>query len=153
MAVLLSRLGIGLVSQVPPPADESEHLMPLPDPGSTSTDSFVVGTADTAAALGSGDLPVLATPRLLAWCEAVCCAAAAPALPDGTSTVGTRVSLEHLRPTPVGRSLEITAVLAHADGRLLRFEVLARDEAGKVIAQGEINRVAVQRDRYLNRIG
>lgn len=124
--------------------------MPLPDPGSTSTNRFMVGTGDTAAALGSGDLPVLATPRLLAWCEAVCCAAVA-ALPDATSTVGTRVSLEHLRPTPVGRSVEVTAVLAHLDGRLLRFEVLARDEAGTVIAQGELNRVAVQRDRYLDR--
>ncbi|HLK95721.1 MAG TPA: hotdog domain-containing protein [Nocardioidaceae bacterium] len=127
--------------------------MPLPDPGSTSTGRFAVSAEDTAAALGSGDLPVLATPRLLAWCEAVCCASIASALPDATSTVGTRVSLEHLRPTPVGKALEVTAVLAHTDGRLLRFEVMARDEAGKVVAQGEVNRVAVQRDRYLDRIG
>ena len=108
---------------------------------------------DTAVALGSGDVPVLGTPRLLAWCEAATCAAVAPGMPETTTTVGTRVMLEHLHPTPVGSPVDVTAVLAHTDGRLLRFEVVVRDGAGKVVAHGEVTRVAVQRDRFLTRLG
>jgi len=127
--------------------------MALPDPGARTTQRFVVSDDDTALALGSGDVPVLGTPRLLAWCEAATCAAVAPGMPDSTTTVGTRVTLEHLHPTAVGSPVDVTAVLAHADGRLLRFEVVVRDEAGKVVAHGEITRVAVQRDRFLTRLG
>jgi fluoroacetyl-CoA thioesterase len=127
--------------------------MALPGPGARVTQRFVVGDADTAAALGSGDMPVLATPRLLAWCEAATCAAVAPGMPEATTTVGTRVLIEHLRPSSVGDTLDVTAVLAHADGRLLRFEVVARDAAGTVVAHGEVTRVAVQRDRFLGRLG
>ncbi len=126
--------------------------MALPDPGTRASARHVVGDDDTATALGSGDVPVLATPRLLAWCEAATCAALAETIPEGTTSVGTRVSLEHLHPTPVGRSVDVTAVLAHTDGRLLRFEVVAHDDAGKVVAHGEITRVAVGRDRFLSRL-
>ena len=62
--------------------------------------SFTVTDADTAAAVGSGSLPVLGTPRLLAWCEAATCAAIDPTLPEGSTSVGTRVELEHRPPAP-----------------------------------------------------
>lgn len=126
--------------------------MALPDPGTRATQHHLVTDDDTAVALGSGDVAVLATPRLLAWCEAATCAALAPGMPDGTSSVGTRVSLEHLHPTPVGDEIDVTAVLAHTDGRLLRFEVVGHDAGGRVIAHGEITRVAIQRDRFLSRL-
>lgn len=126
--------------------------MVLPDPGVRASSRHVVGDADTATALGSGDVPVLATPRLLAWSEAATCAALTGGMPAGTTSVGTRIALEHLHPTPVGAAVEITAVLAHTDGRLLRFEVVAHDDAGKVVAHGEITRVAVGRDRFLSRL-
>jgi predicted thioesterase len=124
----------------------------LPDPGTRAAHRHVVTDDDTAMALGSGDVPVLATPRLLAWFEAATCAALAPGMPEGTTSVGTRVSLEHLHPTPVGAGIDVTAVLGHTDGRLLRFEVVAHDTGGKVVAHGEITRVAVQRDRFLSRL-
>ena len=127
--------------------------MPLPGTGSRASMRHEVTQADTAVALGSGEVPVLATPRLLAWFEAATCAALASGMPEGTTSVGTRVSLEHLHPTPVGDEVEVTAVLGHTDGRLLRFEVVAHDAAGKVVAHGEITRVAVQRDRFLSRLG
>ena len=60
-----------------------------------ATLGFTVTDADTAAAVGSGSLPVLGTPRLLAWCEAATCAAIDPTLPEGSTSVGTRVELEH----------------------------------------------------------
>lgn len=115
---------------------------------------FDVTDADTATALGSGDVPVLATPRLLAWLEAATCAAAATtgATGPGRTSVGTRVAVEHLVATPVGDRVEARARLVHADGRLLRFEVTATDAAGRVLATGEVTRVVVDRDRFLARV-
>jgi predicted thioesterase len=111
-----------------------------------------VTDADTAASVGSGDLPVLGTPRLLAWAEAATCAAVAPAVPDSGSTVGTRVALEHRAASPVGALVSVTATLRHVDGRLLRFEVVATHADGAVVGHGEITRVVVDRERFLARL-
>ena len=111
---------------------------------------FAVTPADTALALGSGDVEVLATPRLLAWCEAA--TVAALALPPGRTSVGTRVSLDHLAPTPVGGSVTVTATLEHEDGRLVRFSVAASDGLGRLVATGEVTRVVVDRARFLARV-
>ncbi|HET9658022.1 MAG TPA: hotdog domain-containing protein [Kineosporiaceae bacterium] len=112
---------------------------------------FEVTEADTAGALGSGDVEVLATPRLLAWCEAATCRAAADRLDPGRTSVGTRVALEHLLATPVGGRVEVEARLLAADGRLLRFEVRAVDRHGAVVGAGEVTRVIVDRDRFAAR--
>ncbi|PWN04144.1 thioesterase [Nocardioides silvaticus] len=117
---------------------------------------FTVTDDDTAAAVGSGSLPVLGTPRLLAWCEAATCAAIEPSLADGETSVGTRVQLEHLAPSPVGQAVEVTARLAYADGRLRRFSVAARnvgpDGVGGLVGSGEVTRVVVDGERFLARI-
>jgi len=94
--------------------------------GLTATLDRTVGEEDTAATLGSGSLPVLGTPRLLAWCEAATCAALAPALEDGQTSVGTRISLEHTAPSAVGATVQVTASSVHVDGKLVRFSVAAR---------------------------
>jgi fluoroacetyl-CoA thioesterase len=121
--------------------------------GQTTTLQFEVTEADTAAAVGSGDLPVLGTPRLLAWCEAATCAAVAESLDPGSTTVGTRVSLEHLAASPVGEQVEVTASIAYVDGRLVRFSVAASHVAdGKVVGTGEVTRVVVDRERFLARV-
>ena len=90
-----------------------------------ATLSFEVTDADTALAVGSGSLPVLGTPRLLAWCEAATCAAIDPTLEPGTTSVGTRVELEHRAASPVGARVRVTASASYVDGRLHRFSVLA----------------------------
>lgn len=119
----------------------------------TSTLTFVVGVAETAAAVGSGSLPVLGTPYLLAWCEAATCAAVEPALAAGETSVGTRVELEHTRASGVGTVLEVTATPLHRDGRLHRFGVLAREaEGGRVVGTGEVTRVVVDAERFLARL-
>jgi fluoroacetyl-CoA thioesterase len=121
--------------------------------GQRATLDFTVGEQDTAAALGSGDLPVLGTPRLLAWCEAATCAAVAPALTAEQSSVGTRVTLDHLAASPVGATLTVLATVVHVDGRLVRLEVVARHRADeKVVGHGEVTRVVVDRDRFLTRL-
>jgi predicted thioesterase len=120
---------------------------------SEATLRFTVTEADTAEALGSGTLPVLATPRLLAWCEATTCAAIEPGLGAGETSVGTRVSLEHTRGSRVGAGLELAATEVFTDGRLHRFAVVAREaDAGPVVATGEVTRVVVDAERFLGRL-
>ena len=125
--------------------------MPQPEPASLT---FVVGDDDTALAVGSGSLPVLGTPRLLAWLEAATCAGIAPVLAEGSTSVGTRVQVEHLAASPVGAEVEVSASSAYEDGRLHRFTVSARDtRTGKVLAAGEITRVVVDAERFMSRLG
>jgi fluoroacetyl-CoA thioesterase len=116
--------------------------------------TFTVTDDDTAAALGSGSLPVLGTPRLLAWCEAATCAALEASLPPGGTSVGTRVALDHLAASPVGQQVEVTASASYVDGRLHRFTVAARHLGGngKVVGTGEITRVVVDAERFLSRL-
>jgi predicted thioesterase len=115
---------------------------------------FSVTHDDTALALGSGDVPVLATPRLVAWLEAATCAAAAAAghAGAGRTSVGTRVSVDHLVATGVGGRIEAAAELLGADGRRLRFTVTATDGAGRVVASGEVDRVIVDVEPFLARV-
>ena len=117
--------------------------------GRTATREFVVSDDSTAQAVGSGSLPVLGTPVLLAWCEAT--TVVALDLPDGSTSVGTRVSLEHLAASPVGARVEVTATVVHVDGRLLRFAVEARSGEA-LVGAGEVTRVVVDAERFLSRL-
>ncbi len=121
--------------------------------GQSATLEFVVGHDDTASSVGSGDLAVLGTPRLLAWCEAATCAAISGTLTEAQSSVGTRVALEHLLPSTVGERLSVTATVGYVDGRLVRFEVVASHVSdGKVVGHGDVTRVVVDRERFLSRV-
>jgi len=123
------------------------------DVGRSASITRTVTDADTASAMGSGDLPVLATPRLLAWCEAATCAAIEPALGEGETSVGTRVSLEHNRASRIDVRLEVTATPVFRDGRLHRFSVVAREaDGGRVVGTGEVTRVVVHGGRFLDRL-
>lgn len=117
-----------------------------------ATLTFTVTDADTAVAVGSGTLPVLGTPRLLAWCEAATCAAIAPMVEPGRTSVGTRISLEHLVASPVGAELTVSASDVYVDGRLVRFAVSARHADGKLVGSGEVTRVVVDTEKFLSRL-
>ena len=107
----------------------------------------VVTAADTAAALGSGDVAVLGTPRAVALAEAATVAAVAASLEPGRTTVGTRVELDHLVPSPVGATVTAEATLVERAGRRLTFEVrLSQD--GTTVASGRITRAVVDRARF-----
>ncbi len=110
-----------------------------------------VGDDDTAIALGSGDVAVLATPRLLAWCEAATVRAVAAELDEGTTTVGMRVQIDHLAPTAIGRVVTTSAELDKVEGRRLIFIVTAH-AGGELVADGRVTRVVVDRDRFLARL-
>jgi fluoroacetyl-CoA thioesterase len=119
-------------------------------PGLATRVELTVTDADTAQALGSGDVPVLGTPRVLALAEAATVAATAGRLPAGATTVGTRVELEHLAPTAVGRTVAAEAILSTVDGRRLTFTVAVRAGAD-VAARGQIERVVVDRESFVTR--
>lgn len=120
------------------------------DTGLTASLEFPVTGQDTAEALGSGDLPVLGTPRLLAWLEAATCAAVAESLPADRTSVGTRVAVEHTAASAVGAAVTAQATLSAVDGRMLTFQVVATDTgSGRVLGRGEITRAVVDRERFL----
>src|SRR6266540_1328930 len=117
--------------------------------GRTATLTVTVGEEDTALAIGSGDVPVLATPRLVAVAEAATVAALVGELDQGQTSVGTRVQLEHLIASPIGEQVSVRAELVHVDGRLLRFVVAAESADGRLVGHGELTRVVVDRERFL----
>ncbi|GIF07264.1 thioesterase family protein [Actinoplanes siamensis] len=124
--------------------------MELPEfaPGLGARVQLTVTDADTAQALGSGDVPVLATPRVLALAEAATVAATARQMPGGITTVGTRAEVEHRAPAPVGRTVVAQATLTTMDGRKLLFDVTVRDE-DDVVARVRVERVVVDRQRFI----
>jgi len=118
--------------------------------GLSATVEIVVGDDDTAIAHGSGSVPVLATPRLVALCEQAAVAAVEGQLPDGATTVGMRVQFDHLMPTSVGMPITAEATLEKVSGRRLTFTVSATDHRG-LVAAGKVTRVVVDLDRFLEK--
>jgi predicted thioesterase len=121
--------------------------MPL-EPGLSATVIVEVGDDDTAIALGSGTVPVLGTPRLLALCEQAACDAIAGQLPEGSVSVGVQVMLDHVAPSPVGQTITAEATLDKIVGRKLIFTTSARDGRG-LIAAGKVVRVIVDERKFL----
>jgi fluoroacetyl-CoA thioesterase len=122
--------------------------------GLRATVRAAVTESDTALAMGSGDVPVLATPRLLALAEAAAMAAVAPQLEDGLTSVGTRVSLEHRQASPLGAEIVVEAELTEVDGRRLVFGFIARvadTDEDVVIGAGNLERVVLDRERFVAR--
>lgn len=119
-------------------------------PGLSAQLDFTVGDGDTADALGSGTVPVLATPRLLAWAEAATLRAIEGELAATDTSVGTVMQLQHLRGTPVGGRVTVRAELDAVDGHTLRFTVSAADGDERTVMWGAITRVAVDRQHFLS---
>ncbi|MFT4299180.1 MAG: hotdog domain-containing protein [Aeromicrobium sp.] len=112
--------------------------------------THIVTPEDTARAVGSGDLEVLGTPVLIAWCEAATCAALA--LPETQTSVGTHVDVCHLAPSPVGATVRVSATVTERSDRTAVFAVEARD-ADTLLASGTVTRAIVDRERFVARVG
>lgn len=119
--------------------------------GLTAESSIVVTDANTALALGSGDMKVFATPAMVALMENAAMKAVAAALPEGSTTVGTAMQTSHIKASKMGATITASARLVEVDGRRLRFEVRAWDEAG-TIGEGEHTRFVVDRERFLAKL-
>lgn len=123
--------------------------MPL-RPGLSASVDLTVAEEDTAIALRSGEVPVLGTPRILALVEEATVRALEGQLEHGSSTVGMRVQLEHISPTPIGGAVRAEANLEKVEGRRLLFHVSARDERG-LVAAGKVTRVLVDVERFMEK--
>lgn len=119
-------------------------------PGLAAKVELTVTDSDTAQAVGSGDVPLLATPRVLALAEAATVAATATRIQPGSTTVGIRAELDHKAPTAVGRTVVAEARLAKVDGRRLLFEVVVT-EGDITVAEARVERVVVERQRFLSK--
>jgi fluoroacetyl-CoA thioesterase len=119
-------------------------------PGLSASVTLEVEESDTATAVGSGDVPVLATPRVVALAEQASIEALAGVLKHGQTSVGYEVQLAHLSPTPVGGKVTAEATLETVEGRRLTFRVSVTDARG-LVAAGRVTRVVVIRDRFIDR--
>ena len=119
--------------------------------GMTASISLVVMEQDTAIALGSGDVAVLATPRVGALSEEAAVAALAGSLPGGATTVGTNITLDHLAASGVGSSVTATATVISVEGNKILFSVDV-SEGDKLVAKGVHTRLVVDRTRFIRSI-
>jgi predicted thioesterase len=111
---------------------------------------LLVSDADTASALGSGDVPVLATPRVVALCEEATLKALAADLQPGQTSVGFRVEITHLVPVLVGSKVVASASLERIEGKRLVFSVTVNDKCG-LVAAGRVTRVLVEVETFMEK--
>jgi predicted thioesterase len=121
--------------------------------GASGVSEMVVGSQDTAIAVRSGDVPVLATPRLLALLEEATCEALRGCLEPQQTSVGTSIQIVHRRPTPMGARVTARVRVSAIDGSRIVFDVhadhvTAAGEVVESIGRGQITRVVVDRDDF-----
>src|SRR5262245_27369884 len=120
-------------------------------PGLTGTADLLVGVEHTAPSIGSGLVPVLATPVMINVIEAAALAAAEHLLPAGYQSLGIHLDVRHFAATPIGMRVRATAALTAVDGRTLTFRVEARDDT-EPIGDGTHQRVVVNVARFDERV-
>lgn len=109
-----------------------------------------VDETNTADAFGSGNLPVFATPAMIAMMEYTAAKSVAPALAEGQSTVGTLVNVKHLAATPKGMRVSFETEITEIDRRRIVFSVRAFDERG-LIGEGVHERFIVDSEKFLSK--
>ena len=120
-------------------------------PGVSHRSKIMVVQHLTAKAIGSGDLPVLATPAMIALMENAAMLAVAPYLTESDTTVGGFMECSHLKPTAMGDEVEAEAVLVKVEGKALHFDITAY-AGDKKIGEGHHIRYIVDRDRFLSKL-
>ena len=117
-------------------------------PGLTGEIDMIVTDTDTAARWGSGLVPVFGTPALVGLMEGAAVQALAAYLSPGQTSVGGRIDLRHLAPTPVGMRVRARAELLQVEGRRLVFHVEAWDEAER-IGEATHERFVIDQERFI----
>jgi fluoroacetyl-CoA thioesterase len=119
--------------------------------GLSARTEMEVTDADTAEALHTGSVPVLATPRLIALCEEASCRALDGQLPDNCTSVAKRLQFDHLVPVGIGNRVWAEATLDRVEGRRLVFTLSVSESAG-LVAAGKLVRVVVDREAFLGNV-
>ena len=119
--------------------------------GLTHTSTVIVAQANSAEALGSGDMPVFATPALVALMENAAMLTVSPHLPEGSTTVGGFIETSHLAPSAIGATIEAKATLTEVKGRKLSF-VIEATEGEKLVGKATHIRFVVEREKFLSNL-
>lgn len=119
--------------------------------GLTHTSTLIVTVQDTALYQGSGDMEVLATPRMMALMENAAMLAVKDELPEGSTTVGGHIESSHLRPSKVGTEITATATVTKVEGKKIYFDIKAQMN-DVIIGEGTHLRFIVDREKFLSRL-
>ena len=119
--------------------------------GLKHTSELTVSDAVTAQSMGSGDMPVLATPAMMALMENAAMLAVADQLPEGSTTVGGHIESSHLKPSKIGDKVSAVAEVTKVDGRKIEFKVAAYS-GDTLLGEGTHLRFIVDRTRFLSKI-
>lgn len=119
--------------------------------GLSHVSKLIVSDDNSAVSIGSGDMPVLATPAMLALMENAAMLAVAKELPENSTTVGGHIESSHLKPTKLGEEVEAVATLNKVDGRKLYFTVEAR-QGDTLIGEGTHLRFIVDREKFISKL-
>ena len=119
--------------------------------GLKHTSELTVTDAVTAVRMGSGDMPVLATPAMMALMENAAMLAVADELPEGSTTVGGHIASSHLRPSKIGDVVRAIAEVTKVDGRKIEFKVSAYS-GDALLGEGTHLRFVVDRERFMSKI-
>jgi predicted thioesterase len=119
--------------------------------GLKHTSELTVTDAVTAVRMGSGDMPVLATPAMMALMENAAMLAVADELPGGSTTVGGHIASSHLRPSKIGDVVRAIAEVTKVDGRKIEFKVSAYS-GDVLLGEGTHLRFVVDRERFMSKI-
>lgn len=119
--------------------------------GLKHTSELTVTDAVTAVRMGSGDMPVLATPAMMALMENAAMLAVADDLPEGSTTVGGHIASSHLRPSKIGDVVRAVAEVTKVDGRKIEFKVSAYS-GDVLLGEGTHLRFVVDRERFMSKI-
>ncbi|MDB5098834.1 MAG: hypothetical protein JWM80_3255 [Cyanobacteria bacterium RYN_339] len=125
---------------------ELDHLLGVR--GSAAT---VVGSDNTAVTVGSGTLPIFATPSMAALAEQAACAAVQAYMPLGRTTVGMGMHIRHLAASPIGHNVSAEAVVVAVEGRRIEFKITVHDEREK-IGDGTHERFAIDAEGFMNKL-
>lgn len=115
------------------------------------TSELVVTEAVTAITVGSGDMPVLATPMMMALMENAAMLAVKDYLPEGSTTVGGHIESSHLKPSKVGDVVNATAEVTKVDGKKIYFKVSAFS-GDTLLGEGTHLRFVVDKERFMSKL-
>ena len=119
--------------------------------GLTHTSQLAVTEAVTAIEMGSGDMPVLATPAMMALMENAAMLAVADHLPEGSTTVGGHIASSHIKPSKLGDIVTATAMVTRVDGKKIEFKVEARS-GETLLGEGTHLRFIVEKEKFMSRL-
>ena len=119
--------------------------------GIKNTRTITVTPDKTAEVMGSGTLPVFATPAMVALMENTAAESVEALVGEGNTTVGTVINVKHLSADPTGVEVTCESELVEVDGRRLVFEIKVSDRDG-VVGEAHHERFIIDKTRFMDKV-